>query len=1070
MKKNLKTLLILLTIIVGVAGVNTKASAFKNSYNTYSVGTYNFWFDDNIYFTETKYSADGLNAYCADSYFPHSGGYTRSSILGTSGDIKTKAYELGLLEILKEGEKRGYTSYYETNAALRTYIYGFGYGLYANNAKWGIRYKNAYYVKTFINWASSYVDVVNAITSAGCSSSNFSSCYTSYLVYNAGYDWYNYQKSSVSSIVGSAQDIFDIGMNKARAVLNGNDGGVASIKGSTNSTATNRRTINGDNDDTAKIQEYHHQTLEFKNFNKASGYIKNFSLSCADCAKQSITVDNLEIFNKTTNKYETYADVIASGTNFLTGDALKNYVTTSGDTEGNTVSGSIKFRFKVTRIKYNESCVNPNYKINYAYYDPSLIYTGALLEPYYTGQQRFYIVTENDDGQNAAIEGTINCTITCDTELEMPICSEDEADAVARVDGPIMISSCVINESDDAGNSYQYTKNAGGVSNDYCNVYCKEDYAEIKLNPIIKDVKCGGYFQLTSKVTGKKTCYTGGTTSDDRINKEQYLKDIKYAQEKLVDAMNNYNLYTAMKNYTNASENGNGSVIIAYGSYTVLTFNWDGQNGSFTQKTESGKTATFTDLDTYKSMVETRLNSAISDLSKYTSDYNRIISDYNACTTGWTNEYAFAQELKYYYDENRGENGVNYSPYFDLIKDNEELQKLEKYGTEKVETVISICKGNIDKRYNCSDGNSVTLNADSDVENSGVFSSKTYVTCTTDGCTTETRQISDATYVKKEVKKEQKYITPTSFYQIAANGKVVAYDNYSFKNITLEELTNMLPTSTNSVGGGVFKLMVSGLGEFYSESGVYGRLIDFNGINETKSVAYKKGVDVYKGEYVCYYENQCRPKDCPNCEFICTGTGCEWIECPDCDIICINCLFNQNELNLNIKTITTTDVGAANRSYGYNWVTSSSIESLQLLHKKAQTTIEEIEEVNEMVYDDKTTDGSALGFSIKLTSEVVNKITEYNKANEDNGGYINNSLKCYDATIDGTTYKSIYCYSELIDKLLEENGDNVTVLPSRVNDESRRASDSNSSGYWTLWKNYKIDKTSDSVIGGPAWK
>ncbi len=91
--------------------------------------------------------------------------------------------------------------------------------------------------------------------------------------------------------------------------------------------------------------------------------------------------------------------------------------------------------------------------------------------------------------------------------------------------------------------------------------------------------------------------------------------------------------------------------------------------------------------------------------------------------------------------------------------------------------------------------------------------------------------------LKKEVTKEQKYITPTAFYQIAANGKVIAYDNYSIDKVQLEPLVNKLPISTSSVGGGVFKLLVENLGEFYDKKDTSGRLIDYNGANEDKSVA-----------------------------------------------------------------------------------------------------------------------------------------------------------------------------------------------------------------------------------------
>ena len=60
------------------------------------------------------------------------------------------------------------------------------------------------------------------------------------------------------------------------------------------------------------------------------------------------------------------------------------------------------------------------------------------------------------------------------------------------------------------------------------------------MNPIIKDVKCGGYFKLTSHIEGTKTCYTSGNKTDKSIDKEKFEKDIKEAVAKMVDA---YNIY-----------------------------------------------------------------------------------------------------------------------------------------------------------------------------------------------------------------------------------------------------------------------------------------------------------------------------------------------------------------------------------------------------------------------------------------------------------------------------------------------------------------------------------------------
>ena len=141
----------------------------------------------------------------------------------------------------------------------------------------------------------------------------------------------------------------------------------------------------------------------------------------------------------------------------------------------------------------------------------------------------------NKDGLTGEISGKIKCNNACDTELEAPICSTNEDDAVATIKAPDKVKTCIIDNQDDAGNTYQFTASAGGVSNSYCNVFCKEDYAKIKLNPIVEAVNCGGYFKLTSHIEGKKTCYTGGNTADKSINKSQFIKDIVAAQIKMIE-------------------------------------------------------------------------------------------------------------------------------------------------------------------------------------------------------------------------------------------------------------------------------------------------------------------------------------------------------------------------------------------------------------------------------------------------------------------------------------------------------------------------------------------------------
>lgn len=1159
MKKNLKILIILLTIFIGFASTNVKARTIeekekftKQASGKHSISGLSIF--DGTTFGMWKYSfvdtsSENFVGYCMDPHKDASNGYKVDRILGDTAYTKRiNAFDLGVLEIIKNGKNQyndsltftvdgssktisGDSLYAATSIAVRAFALGvFGYGGDVESAKSSLV---PYYtgvasahITRGIQWASYNIDKINTITDTKCTGSveDFRKCYEKtfikgFLKNNWYKNSYNFKVSSSSSegylVMYAAQSLFMKGFNRAYEVMTG-DVTTATVTATANPSTTDKTTTDN------TIEEYYHQTIEFAQFDAQDGKIDNFTLTCQDCAKNNITLGNLEFFNPQINDWQ-----VVSNINVLT----------AFDADGKTKSGKIELRFKVTRIKDDENCKSVNYKISYRYDDPSLKYIGALLKTSDTSKQRFFIIQKNDGNLKSEITGTIKCSASCDTELELPVCSYEEDDAVAKINGPTKIKTCIINNQDDAGNTYQFTSDVGGVDNSYCKIYCKEDYAEIKLNPIVKNVKCGGYFKLTSKINGTKTCYTGSqnttensTNGKNSIDKDKYLQDIIQAQK---DMIYNYDMY---KNYEAAAShaglvkagncatcNGSGATYYdattpsgeakTYTKYYYSENDIDYGNGivNFKTKTDNHITMTYSGSAgrcSYKTVGEGKnahtvctgcsgcKNGDLSSLEKYLEGqrdyyknqtdlayarYQQILRDYNACTTAWTNEFAFAQKVKYYYDENRGKDNENYAPYFDLLSDKKELQYLEKYGNEKVDTKITVCTGATNDKYECLDKNkektfdlSIDKNSLQDYNyNSSygnVFISRNFSICSSKGCSIDPRYVSQAAFVKKEVTKEQKYITPTAFYQIAANGKVIAYDNYSIDKVQLEPLVNKLPISTSSVGGGVFKLLVENLGEFYDKKDTSGRLIDYNGANEDKSVAKAVGVNAFDGEYACYYENTCRPKDCPNCEFVCEGDGCEWKDCPSCKITCENCIFNLDDLNIIVKTITTTDVNAANRTHGYNWITSSSMEALQLLTKKASMTISEIEEINEMIYDDKTTDGSTLGFSIKLTPEIINKITAYNKDNEDNGGYINNSLTCYDATIDGETYKNIYCYSELIDKLVTENGDNVTVLPSRVNDEARRANDTGTSGYWTLWSNYRIDKTSESVIGGPSWK
>lgn len=1095
--KRLRNLLILfiMVICIGITKVNAAELAVGQKYDKSWISgltngrdnlgnnkilAYGVSIDNSVIsrLSVIPYEISGNNnkmlGYCIDPHLQSTNPYKVDYILGASKDKKTNAIGLGVLEIMKYGYSRiegaptistslnNSEFYVATSIAVRAFALGVGDQGKGSATNSELKAIASAHVKAGIDWLNEteYKSV-------------FSSS-TKYSWYDEKYSFNFKSENNGKEIERVAKELFNIGLAKAAESLKG-DATTATIEKSAISNKNNVYSV----------------TLNYKNFDASKGEIKNFKLVCANCAQNGISIGTLKVNEENVN-------------------FNKNYLSGS--------NGKIDLSFEATMN--SEICKKAEFKITYEFNDPSLEFVGAHLIPGTTNSQNFYVIEKNDGGLKDEITGKIDTckNNACKTELQTPICSENEDDAIAVIKGPDKIKTCVLDNEDDAGNTYQFTPAAGGVSNDYCNVFCKEDYAQIKMNPIIKDVKCGGYFKLTSHIEGTKTCYTSGNKTDKSIDKEKFEKDIKEAVAKMVDAYNIYSFYAAAASTSYTHERSSDSHVACSGGEEgcptckppkedtrwscgsvsksvdlvskTWTFGYYDTNGKYYANqtkytTRSGETlvadyssGTAADCkccscsgsDGKEVDHKSLRDSALKTLNSAIKEYQRILTDYNNCTTGWTTDFLFKQKLRYYYDENHGKNGSNYTPYYDLIATDEykEKQYLTPDGNPEVKTTISVCTGNTDNYYNCVSGNSYVSLSEDELKHSGAFKAVAYTVCDTTGCKVVNESVSQARFVKKEVEKKQDYITPTAFYQIAANGKITVNGDYTGNKVQLEALLNGLPVSTNTVGGGVFRLMIEDLGEFYDEKEGTGRLIDFNGDREENSVAYNNGANTFDGNYTCRYESPCKPKDCPNCTFECIGDSCEWKQCTgdSCEVACNGCIINLDELNIIHKTISTTNFHAANRTFGYNWITTSNLESLKLLNKKAEKTITEIEDVNEMVYD-KTGDDSELAFSIKMTPDVINTIKEYNKKHTKDGGYINDSLTCYDATIDGKTYKNIYCYSDLIDELVGEY-EEVIKAPNRLeNNESKRKSETESSGYWTLWSGYVYN---ESVLGGPSWK
>ena len=1087
-------------------------------------GIYKYTFDNGKYV-----------GYCEDPQNFSGKNYSVSRELGATTNGKTiQNMDAGLLKIISEGYNQYNTSktisvvtpesapnaisitlsgdelYAATSIAVRAYTTG----LFTTGAK-GAKYQSAIdmasaHANLGAQWAALYGEYTDNATYGNCNGD--SNCYKN----KVDYAWlnknamFNYSDPASASykIIYMAQQLFKAG------VMDASNKATGSLLTTTVNIEFSKKTESISKTDTSE-EKYVYATLKIENLPEklSDGKEGKVELSMPTCT--GCTINSFEAQDGGDYKQ------VGIGNNIALLLEAKDGVRT----------GEIKLRIKVTQaVQDQENCKDATLKIDFKYNtNPQL--TGATLsDKSNPNSQRFFVLDKQEGDQTGSAQTKIGCSkAACDTEITEPLC---DGDAIATVKAPDKIKSCVINNVDDADNSYQYTS---GVDNKYCKVYCKEDYAKIQLEPVVKDIKCGSYFKLTSRIEGSKSCYTGGETDasarngEKSIDKDQYIQDIIDAQVQMIEGLNLYRsakaALAAEPDWQYSKQIGcNGCTADSWtttGSYVgpVVT-NIDYEEGLVTSQ-ETTQTFSYGTKEsvsdnviydkenkkdvcvsstctpgTNKTELLTLITNAMGEgktkMEQGFKAYEAAHTAYNACTTGWQNNFLFEQKIGYYYNENRG-NDEYKSPYYDILESaqNKDLYYLEGTGSAapKPTSKIEIWKKATDDKIET--GSDYTF--DLSIENGstgkynykssygGTFEARKYTVCKDPegSCEIREEQISQAAFVKKYVEKEQDYITPTAFYQIAANGKITVNSGYTGDKVQLEALFNSLPVSTKTVGGGIFKLNIEWLGEFYDKDNAVGRLMDIPGVawtdrrqGGTTFMDSPKHQNSFTGDYKCYYESPCRPDDCPNCDFVCEGEDCDWIQCPECKIDCTNCIFDLNKLNVNFRTISTTNFNSANRTYGYNWITSSSMQALQLLNKKADATIKEIEDVNESIYDPegKTSDGSsALALSIKLTPKAIRELKNYNEKHSSDGGYINDSLTCYDAEVNGKTYKNIYCYSEVIDDLVKNY--EVTIPDGkRLDSQTARAASQNQNGYWELWSDKHEFIYSESVIGGPSWK
>ncbi len=706
------------------------------------------------------------------------------------------------------------------------------------------------------------------------------------------------------------------------------------------------------------------------------------------------------------------------------------------------------------------------------------------------------------------------CLDACLTEITIPkACTELGEDAneewvESTIRGPEDVIKCVVggkignswsNKVDDAGNTYKASscKNTESESNEmnevsnnpYCAVYCKEDYASIKFSGI-KTVNSGRYFKIGAEITGTKTCYTS------KIDSEQFTEDIIKVQEEMITALNDYRKYTAAvaayKPYkiTNSPQSGccNNSERTAYKStatYTgIAVASKNTATGVVTAKNvpnasynrsstgtgcsmichnnvydpQTGQCRSplvcdnkYQDGTPFKQELEKARDAAKNDITRLRNKLDSMVNSYNSCsdTGGWDTVYDFNQKIGYDYDE-------DYMKMSTLRPQDKFLKPVKDSLT--TESSEFKCNGelasNDEGRYEkCSTTSTARV-------------TRKFLSCTTSGCSnTATKSLSQARYVKRAVTKQQAYETPRVFYNVVPSGNVVHESDSESPNYQTEVIDGLPVAIKTTVGQHNFKYDISDLGEFYNNCNL-GRLIGA----ENSVVAALTEANEYEfiGEYVCHYM-----VNCPNCEFICTtpdGGDCEWDVPPVCTDkgCCPECIFTIDSLQFYFRTISNKDINPNNRPLGFNWNYKYNVNDVKygFVAAKALETVsgkDGIDTIGEEVYAKDPI------LTVELTPSMANKIRKYNKTNESEGGYSNNSITCYDYTLDGKTYKNVFCYSDLLDDLQKDYSNNVKFIDSRLNTESLRKNNNTQNGYWNVYTK-GMPVASEHNIGGPSWK
>ena len=624
------------------------------------------------------------------------------------------------------------------------------------------------------------------------------------------------------------------------------------------------------------------------------------------------------------------------------------------------------------------------------------------------------------------------CECEQQTTISKPNYCDSPNSQYMSIKAPTDIKCCILNNKDEAGNTYQMLDGQISQENPYCTVYCKEDY-EMTM-PGAKYTDSGRYFELENTVIkAKKTCYATNpnkNSEEAQILIENFIQDVKTKQEALVNAYNLYKKAEKEKAQREANEydttdttDCNDNTYTMYklksSNYTGYTLDCDNNTGKCIQRPiqrdtdqyEWGTKANKPSFTYYENGVrhtgcsanpstieepnwDGKVSTAKENLTNALNDLKQTIAYMNECYH-WVNNLCLDAIVNFDYQEQYSTN-INY----ELVAGG---------GTITGENATYSTNKTLDNEY--------TTNTSGGLENVN------YLYCDANGCNntneaTLAEEISTLNshlyYRKIEVEGTAEYANKQEFQTNYPHGTIDTVSNPENIRENYSYLGAVFPVALNTPTGVYkWKLNFTNLGQYNDYVGCRNGRLD----TVVNAIGATTGVDT---EYVCVYV-----VDCPECDYECVGEYCDYTppepKCPECDVYCINCIFNGEDTYVYRKI--GNEFNPNNRTLGANWTS-----------EKGEFTRNEIESTGENIYIEAE-------YTYVLDANNMKKLRDYNK---ETGTYVREDLTYHSQNNITNAYGT--------SKFLDEGQARGFFTEVKRNPN------------WTLWT---------GAIGssiGPAWK